>query len=524
MKPFFDAYIQGDTAVRKLFSAAPEQVFSLPDRAPAWPGGMAEAITGGQHITGAAGEPLTGREWVIATGQQPGLFTGPLYTIYKAVTAVNIAREIGAAGIPCIPLFWNAADDHDFEEVRSAHFLTRRHEILSLQYTPRGGTAALALDISDLPMYRVPVEPSLHGLIDTAAEACAGSEQRDQIRDLLHDTLQQAHSVAEWFSLLMAQLFSNTSLRLFAPHTRAARLTAIPVLRREIMHPLASTALLREQGLRIAALGHTPPIQRDDDACNFFLEVDGRRRKVLYQKQRFVIPEDSLSYDAGEMLELLEIAPERFSPNVALRPVVQQHLFPVAAYVAGPGEVAYWAQLKTIFDHFETSMPIVYPRISCTLHSVKTRRFMQRYGLENNDLTGDNDILARALALEGDNPAVKALGHMRPGFVQTLDALVQEIENASAKPAFAHAAKQFKQKTLSALDNLERQFLHADTQQRQAVEARIKRLRNTVAPLNRPQERVLSIFSFLFEHGLPLIQQMMDSLDAKKFTPQEMEL
>ncbi len=523
MTTLHDAYISGDPAVRELFNGAPESVFTQPTNKVAWPDGMAQALNAYQRGIGTTQAPVAGNEWVVATGQQPGVFTGPLYTIYKAITAVKLASQMATTGVPCVPVFWNAGDDHDFEEARVAHFITRRHDIFTARHTPLDDMGN-ALDVTDLPMYRVPLDAQVHGLVDAIADKCPGSEHGPEIRAMLHETLNAAHSVAEWFSLVMARLFGATTLRLFVPHIHAARLAAVPVLQREISEPLASTRLLQAQGERIEALGYERPIHREEGACNFFLEVGGRRRKVLHQHGRFVIPAEELSCTVEELLALLNVAPERFSPNVALRPVVQQQLFPVAAYVAGPGEVAYWAQLKTVFDFFETPMPIVYPRIRCALHTIKTRKIMRHYGLDVETIGRNEDLLGRALQQDGRNPASEALDANRYGFERSLDALTHAVENTSNNQAFTEAARRFRRKSLQGLAKLERELLHGDTQKRAAVEKRIERLRIAVAPLGKPQERVVSVFSFLFAHGIPLIERMINELDAQETSLQEMEL
>ncbi|HDP34289.1 MAG TPA: bacillithiol biosynthesis cysteine-adding enzyme BshC [Candidatus Hydrogenedentes bacterium] len=518
MNPLYEAYIQGDPDVTALFSSAPEALFNKTAPTGAWKNGVVSAINRTQHYLGVSKAAVAGDELVVATGQQTGLFTGPLYTVYKAITAIKLAERFQALGTPCVPVFWAAGDDHDFEEVRNAHFLTKRSEILSQTYTPQNG------DISDMPMYRVPLDKQIHAFIDAAATACRGGEYAAEIQGVLHETADAATSPADWFVRLMARLFADTRLLMLPSWDPAVRTAAASVIKREITHPLACTQLLIQQAEFLESLGYKALIRRRENACNFFVEQDDRRRNVLFKDNRFHIAGIRGALTPDEMLARLDHAPGLFSPNVALRPVVQQQLFPVVAYAAGPGEVAYWAQLKPLFDFYETPMPVVYPRIRCVINTIKTNQLLRRYGLSPAMIMNNDDLLARALQADADNAALKTFQRHRAIVADALEEMARDMKDESIAREAGRAAERFERNVLAELDKLERRLLYADTEKRRVIEARIGRLRAVIAPLNKPQERVISVFSFLFEHGRPLIKRMITELDAECFEIQEMEL
>ncbi len=514
MNPLYKAYIAGEPKACGLFAHTREALFSRTWAGMAWGDGIAALINERQE----ASEPIRGDEIVIATGQQPGLFTGPLYTIYKAITTVKLAEQLRKNGVLCVPVFWVAGDDHDFAETQTAHFLTKRHQLLSLTYTPD------TLDVSDMPMYRVPLDQQVHTLIDEAAQACRGSEYTREIRTYLHTSLEASGTMAEWFTTLMERLFEHTGLRLLCPWEKTARRAAIPVLAREIENPLASTRLLIERGAYMASIGFEAAIQRDERACNFFVEQDGRRRRVLFEKGHYHIAGNETPLTIDQMHGLLADTPELFSPNVALRPVVQQQLLPVAAYVAGPGEVAYWAQLQPLFDFFKTPMPVVYPRMQCLITSHKVNQFLHHYGFDSEAVRNDDDLLAKALRADAETPALDALSRLRPGFEQALENLICGISEHDSRYDVSRASARFRRDTLANLERLERRLLYTDKEKRTVIEARIDRLRTVIAPRRVPQERMLCVFSFVFEHGWPLIERMAKTLDTRIHGLQEIEL
>ncbi|MCC6143710.1 MAG: bacillithiol biosynthesis cysteine-adding enzyme BshC, partial [Candidatus Hydrogenedentes bacterium] len=397
------AYKAADPAVAEFFQLMPGSLLKVPPAPGPWAIGVAEAIREYNAALGAE-KSFAGNEAVVITGQQPGLFTGPLYTVLKAITAIQLAARLqDRHGVPCVPVFWVGSEDHDFEEVRSAHVLTKDHAHRTLTYSP-------AADVAGMPMYRVPVEPTLHGLVDQLAAEVPGSEWREEIEAFLHESLDASDSFADWTARLLARLFRDTPLVLFAPHLPAARAAAATVIRREIDAPLHSTDLVNGQGARLQDLGYPPQVVKGGAECNFFLEVDQRRRKVTWQDEHFVLPELSKHFSQDELRGLTETDPGRFSPNVALRPVVQQALFPAAAYVAGPGEIAYWAQLKPVFNHFGLPMPCVYPRADATITSIKLNKIQRKLGLALEDLRDPADqIEDRALRSLPPHPALPAL-------------------------------------------------------------------------------------------------------------------
>lgn len=485
----------------------------------AWGAGMRESLEEYQRALGLTRE-IPVNATAIVTGQQPGIFAGPLYTIYKAITAIRLAEKVeNETGRPCVPIFWVGGDDHDFEEVRQIALLTRHHTELTLRFEPEDY-------LDGAPMYRVAVEAQLETLIDEAAAQATGSEFTGSVVALLKTTLADANSLAHWFALLLARLFEDTPLLIFMPHLAASRVGATPILRKEIEEPLHATGLANAGAKALREAGYDAQLEKGAEECGFFLEVGGRRRKVVYREEQFLIPEEDLACTGEEMLRLLESSPERFTPNVVLRPVVQQALLPVAAYVGGPGEIAYWSQLKDVFEHMGQPMPVVYPRARAVLTSIKLNKLMAKFGLAVSDLFAPQEVLEeQVLRAVANNPALDALHKRRTEILEAVAALGRDFEQIKTKPGdLTGMHDTFSGHVENGLARIERALLLADDAQTDAVRKQIARLTTTLAPDRKPQERVYTIFSWLIGHGPGLVARLLKDLDPEDFELQEIEL
>ncbi len=523
MSTFLQSYMARDAQLMAFYAKSPEALFNNDSARPVWNPALLEALRSYQGYLGLD-RKITGNEWVIVTGQQPGMFTGPLYTIYKAISAIRLAQECELrTGIPHLPVYWVASDDHDFEEVRSSHFLTRNHTVFTHRYEiAEDGFGAF----SGLPMFRMPLESSLKEVVDQISRVVRFSDVGEEIRDLLLDTLNDAASLSDWHARLMAVLFRNTPLCIFSPHLDAARECAKPVIAHDIATPLKSTELLNETGQALKALGYDAQVVKAEHECNFFLYMGGRRRKVLFRDGYYYIPEEQLRCTPVELEHMLNSLPEQFSPNVALRCIVQQALFPTRCYVAGPGELAYWAQLKPLFEHYKYSMPIVYPRARALLLPQSVARLQTDYALQDADFTRPHtELEAQALT---SMPTLASLEHfyrhetsLRAQVGSLREALQQMSptqERAQQQVRLFHKAFEYH------LEKLKRGLLRGDIERNRTVCTHVTRMCNVIAPLGKPQERVLNIFSFLFEHGIDLIPHLIATINPVSNETQEIIL
>lgn len=516
MADLFQDYLASKPELEPFFEGVPAELFTRAHRPARLDPDLLAEMRRENRAMGCRAE-LPEEAVFIVTGQQPGLLTGPLYSVYKAATAVILARRLEThLGMRCVPIFWVGSDDHDFEEAREVGFLGKDHEPRLLRYEP-------TMDVSGLPMSAVPLDPNLREAIERISTETPGFEFRELVAGVLKNTLETSRTFAEWSTRLMAWLFRETELVFFWPGMAAARRLSIPFLEREIHEPLTATTLLHEAGDRLQALGYIPQILKARQECSFFLFEEGRRRKVVFQEDAYVLPETGRRWHAAALSEHLHEHPDRFSPNVVLRCIVQQRLFAPCAYVAGPGEIAYWAQLRANFKHFGLAMPLVYPRARCTLTSIKLNKLRRRLGLDMEAFSGPQErTLERALANTVSNPSLGAIRAHR----RKVEEAMAELSASLPRDDWTARSMvdRLHHRLVLELDRIERAVLMSDEAQKAAVAKQVARLYNAFMPWRRPQERVYTVFSYLFEHGPGLMARLLNELDVTSFKMNEVEL
>lgn len=516
MADLVQGYLEELPEVTGFFASKPSELFAREFPVPHHEQDLIEAINSYQKDIGAQSS-LGPSDFVVVTGQQPGMFTGPLYTIYKAITAIRLARALSHRfGVPCTPVFWNASHDHDIEESGIAYFLTKRRETLPIEYPERQSVRGMS-------MYRVPLPESLHDCVRVAGEETNGCEQKDEIISVLHQTIEESHSLAEWFARLMARLFRGTPLVIFDPALPVVRKRVVALFEKEINSPTVLSRHVMEAAERLRGLGFSPQIKKAEKECSFFLERNGFRRKVVFEKDEFYLPEEGERITPAKMKEWLNQFPECFSENVVLRPVAQQVLLRPVAYVAGPGEIAYWAQLREAFRWHEVDMPVVYPRARCVLMTTKEKQILERYGLTLSDLDKPLETLTE-LVMSKQNLST-GLGEFRvqrERLEGALDLFQRSMQHMKSK--IPEMTRAFREQVREGLDRLEKAIVRGDRDAVQNVENHLRRLCTVVLPMKKPQERVYSVFSFLFEYGWELIPRLIDEIDERRFTLHEVEL
>ena len=306
MRDFLAEYTARSDDLCAFYAKSHQELHDSPPATRDWDGGLVRDIQTFHSARGHAAD-FAGTAAVVITRQQACIFTGPMYTSYKAVTTIVLARRLEErTGVATVPVFWIGSEDHDFDEACTTYFLGKNHEPFPIRYRPSD-------PVDDLPMYKVALDGSLHAGIDEAAANTGGSEFRDEVAALLHETLDASDSLADWTTRLLMRLFKDTPLVFFAPHLPAARCLAAEIIEKEIRDPLATTALLNEAGRALERLDFAPQVVKKDTECCFFIEDGDRRKKVVYEKGRFITPDDDRDYSEAELLEGLGASPERMA-------------------------------------------------------------------------------------------------------------------------------------------------------------------------------------------------------------------
>ena len=307
----------------------------------------------------------------VVTGQQPSLFGGPLYNLYKAVTAVKLAQRLEAqTGRAHVPVFWIANDDHELSRVDYVQVLSEDGRLERIAWRHEGARRVR-------PMSSVTLDDGVGEALERLGAIAGRSTHRDAVLDLLSGFARPGERLTDAFGSLLGRLFEPWGLVVVDPSDERLRRLGMPRLAAELAYPPPAAVAARAATAAVAARGFHVQVPLRDDRLSLFCGRDERFR-VRCGPAGFQIGRGFGNLDAAALHVRFEEAPEEFSPNVLLRPVYQDAVLPTAAYVAGPSEVAYFAQLRPVYELFGLPMPVVYPRLSATLLGARAQDLLRR--------------------------------------------------------------------------------------------------------------------------------------------------
>ncbi|MGZ0085135.1 bacillithiol biosynthesis cysteine-adding enzyme BshC [Caldibacillus thermoamylovorans] len=444
------------------------------------------------------------RSVVVVGGQQAGLLTGPLYTIYKIITIIRLAKEQEEKlGVPVVPLFWIAGEDHDIAEINHV-YVVEGGEVKKAVYPHKVNDRRMA---ADLPLDRRLAEEWVERVVKTYGE----TDVTNELLSFLFSCLDGAATFVDFFAAIVLRLFADEGLVVLNAGDAAVR----PLEHRffaELINrhrDVTSAVLAQQEALR--ALGYAPLIEIGPDAANLFY-YDGHERSLLHydeQTGRFRTKAGNVVWTKEELLALAETKPACFSNNVVTRPLMQEYLLPTLAFVAGPGEIAYWAELKEAFPLFGMEMPPVVPRLQATIVSRSLQTDLADLGLEAADvLRGQLDVVKQQwLKRTAEAPLSRAFAKAKAE-VEAAHRPLRELgmaidrglEGLMAKnAAIIQAQIEFLQQAL------ERALLRKhETQWR-----KFWRVETALRPHGAPQERIWNVFYYVNRYGFDFVEKLL---------------
>ncbi|MFO0578834.1 MAG: bacillithiol biosynthesis cysteine-adding enzyme BshC [Polyangia bacterium] len=462
---------------------------------------------------------------VVVSGQQVGLFLGPLYTFYKAASAISLARALAAeSGARCVPIFWLQTEDHDYEEIRSCRVAV-----------PGAAPLRLALPADAVPArcsiaHRVlgAEITELHAALDAALSTLPGLPalpHRAEVLDLFRRHYRPGATLAAAFAGALSEIFTDEGLLVLSPRCAAVAGLARPVLEQALVyhHDLGQRLLERGLALRAAGLCEQVPARPDATLFFFHSEVTGPR----YRLERgggcadFTNPDPSAPADQRVLSEaglraILGAEPLRFSTSALLRPLVQDTLLPTVAYVGGPGEINYFAQLSPLYELLGVAMPLVVPRGRFRLIPARARSLLAQLGLGAAAIEAPvAEVVRRALRArpagpEGtDGPVLPDPAALRKELLadvgQRLDALL------ALEPGLEAAVKRTRVSVSRNIDKLLARYDRLRTERDRTLIERIERAQALLFPDGAPQERVDSVIGHACQLGLGALKDKVFS-------------
>ena len=442
----------------------------------------------------------------IITGQQVGLFSGPAYTVYKALTAIRIAGELNERGISAVPVFWLATEDHDFAEVDHAWVFgpaqipTRLHMETNGRFQGR--------PVGDAPLADLPLE--------NLRQALAGFPFADHVVDLISRAWQPGHTMGSAFASFMRETFAPWGLLLVDPMAPALRHLAAPLIREAVARMPELTEALIARSQQLKARGYHAQVLVEKDTSLLFLLEPGER-KGLEPGERKVLKQSAGAFLAGQRkissAELADRA-EFLSPNALLRPVAQDYMLPTAAYVGGPAELAYLAQSQVLYEKLLGRQPVAFPRAGFTILDQRSAKRMQRYGLAPTDLFTPETSLRETIGARLVPPELRAhVERTQATAAAALSGLSAELRGFD--PGLAAAVETSRRKIEYQFGKINRKtgahMLARDEQAARDAQA----LSGLVFPERHLQERLYSIVPFLARFGPALIGELYDQVHVE---------
>ncbi len=425
----------------------------------------------------------------VVTGQQVGLFSGPAYTIYKAMTAARMARQLTERGIPAVPVFWLATEDHDFAEVNHAWVFGAAGEPTAVRVeTPQ------QFNGKQRPVGGIPIaNPPLGEL----RAALAGLPFTDDVMAVVEQAYAPGVAMGQGFRALLKTLLAKLDLIYLDPLDPAIREIGAPFLAQALASVPELKAQLIARNRELAGAGYHAQVHVDAKTSLFFLLEKGERAAVRLRDTEYA----ALADRAGQV-----------SPNALLRPVWQDYLLPTVAYVGGPGELAYLAQSEVAYRHLLGRMPVAMSRSSFTVLDARSEKLLNRYRLYLTQVMTPQDALQQRIAHTLIPDAVgRSLETATAEIARNIDRLQADLE--SFDPTLAKAAGKSRAKVLYQLEKLGKKTARETLRRDLRASADARHLAALLYPHRHPQERFYSILPFLAQHGLDLIDRIYDTID-----------
>ena len=443
----------------------------------------------------AAVQRLAGDTTVaVITGQQAGLFGGPLYTLLKALTTIRLAQDVSSIhGTPAVPVFWIDSEDHDWDEVASTTVLDGESHphVISL---PRPLTAG------EVPVATVVLSEDVTAAIGTLRAALAETEFSADLIDGLSRAYRPGVGMSDAFGRWLEHVLGPHGLIVFDCADPAAKPLVAGVFAHELSHPGTTAALAAKAGDALAARGYHAQVEPHDGVALFHL-AEGRQAIKLVDG-RFII--GARACEPSALLAEASTHPERFSPNVLLRPLVQDALFPTVCYVAGPSELAYLGQLREVYAHFGVPMPLIYPRQTATVLDSAATRFLTRYGVALEALQAQDEAELNHLLEAQLPPGVEASLHDASRAVEERMAAVIAAVPA-LDPTLEGAARSTLGRMTHDLRALHSKVIHAAKRRDETLRRQFHRAQVQAFPQGHLQERTLGFVYFLNRYGPVLV-------------------
>ena len=443
----------------------------------------------------------------VVSGQQAGLFTGPLYTIYKAVSAVKLAGCLRQRNTKAVPVFWIAAEDHDFIEVAKAEIIGRDCQLKQVE-------ASTDLHRDGQPVGRVVLDDSINAIIDQLFELLPNSEFADDMKALVQNAWQPGRGYVDSFATMMTSLLGRYGMIFLDPLDPSMKDLAAPLYSSAARQAQEIATALEQRSRDLENAGYHAQVLATANSFPLFLhDEDGARRALVrVENGKYQAKDTDQQYSIEELAELAINEPQRFSPNVTLRAVVQDYLLPTIAYYGGSAEIAYFSQTAEVYRVLERPATPILLRSGLTMVERHTGRVLERYGLKLADFfEGLEPVTKRVVEEHLGATTARSFADAEQNVNLELDRLKPELQ--AIDPTLADALETGRKKIQYQLDGLRTRFVRAQMTRDEAAHRQLQRAADQLYPNKDLQERHINITSLLARHGTYVIEWIYNAIN-----------
>jgi bacillithiol biosynthesis cysteine-adding enzyme BshC len=520
-------YLRDPSSLRRFYPEAVRFHYDLPARAERVLGAyqtnrdtLCDALDGMNRGWGASDKTLANiralREadcLAVVSGQQAGLFGGPLYTIYKALSAVKLAECMTQRGVKAVAVFWIATEDHDFAEVATAELINRDCALNRV-------SVPLEMHLEGLPVGRVVLNESINDTVQSLLAALPQTEFSEDLEELLREAYQPERNYADAFARVMTALTGKRGLILLDPLDSELKKLAAPLYAKAAGRAQEIALAIAKRSRELEADDYHAQVAPSENSFPLFLHDENGTRHALtrtengryHAKGAAQGSGQALEYSADDLAAWALREPERFSPNVTLRAVVQDFLLPTVAYYGGSAEIAYFAQTSEVYRLLDRPVTPILHRASMTMVEKHTWRSLERYNIGLTDFfAGFDHVVARVVEEYLGKETSEAFAHTTTTFNKELDALQEQLRRVD--PTLAGALDTGRRKINYQLDGLRTRFQRAQMGRDKAVHRQLQRAFDLLYPNKALQERSINITSLLSRHGRYVVDWIYDAID-----------
>lgn len=458
------------------------------------------------------------KTFAVVTGQQAGFLSGNYYTVIKAINSVQLS-ELLRKWYPeynFVPVFWLEADDHDFLEINNINIISRTSEIINIKWFENSTEQERYLK----PVHSIIFDDSINNFKYELKKNLTSTEFTETIFDYVSRSYKAGIDIKTAFARFMNYILRDYGIIFCDPTDGEIKKLLIPVFEKELnTYPQTCEIVINTS----AVIEQNYEPQAKPRPINLFYVYNGHRYPIEpAEENKLSLRYSRQDFSKEEFFENLYLNPEKFSSNVILRPICQDYLLPTVTYIGGPSEVAYFSQLRFVYDFYNLKMPVIFPRTSVTLLENKVINFIDKYKLTVEDLFRGEDLLTKFMSIINQIKIVDIFNNFTDEFNSLMYNLEQELLNVDNN--LVENLKNKNSKFLDSLNVIKLKFINSQVRQNEAAVEKLKTIVNNVYPLQTYQERFFNIVYYINKYGIDFCDYLRDKIDINSKSHQFIEL